>query len=155
MKSAVKEYLFITLISLAVLTVFFWPAAAGGRFLYQGDLTGSDLLELNVPRRILAAQAVLNGELPLWEPRIGCGVPLLAEGHPGTFYPTTVPFYGLFSPTAATTLTIISTLLIAMIGAYALARVQGASPLPSLLAALAFGLGGTFIFRLKNIIIII
>lgn len=150
MKSVVKEYLIITLVFLAILTVFYWPAVLGGRFLYQGDLTGSDLLELNVPRRILTAQAVLGGELPLWEPRIGNGTPLLAEGHPGTFYPTTVPLYGLLSPTAATTVTIISTLLIAMLGSYALARVQGASPLSSGLAALAFGLGGTFVFRLKN-----
>ena len=41
-----------------------------------------------------------------------------------------------------------------MAGSYALARGQGASPLPSFLAALAFGLGGTFIFRLKNLNII-
>ncbi|MBQ7569066.1 YfhO family protein [bacterium] len=139
----------VMLLFIAILALFFSPAAFQGKMIYSGDLNGSDLLDMNVPRRVLAANAVRDGELPLWEPRLSDGMCLFAEGQAGTFYPTTLPLYLVFSPTHATTLSILSTLLVAMLGCYAWSRLYGIQPLPSLIGAVAFGLGGAFIFRLK------
>ncbi|MDO5295659.1 MAG: YfhO family protein [bacterium] len=133
------------------LALFFYPAVLQNRLIYSGDLTGSDLLELNIPRRILAAEAVRDGELPLWEPKLGNGLPLLAEGQAALFYPTTVPLCLAFSHTQASNLNILLTLLTALLGSYALHRAYGLRTVPALLGSLAFGLGGIFIFRLKHL----
>ncbi len=149
-----KEFLCVTAVFLALIALFYYPAVFQNKLIYTSDLVSSDLLELNVPRRYLVAQAIKRGEIPLWEPRIGNGTLMYAEGHPGTFYPTTLPFYAFLPITAATNLSILSTLLVALWGGYWLARIYGCRPGAALIGALAFGLGGTFLFRLKNLNII-
>ena len=144
---ACKAALFFIL----VLGVFFYPAVLQNKLIYSGDLTGSDLLELNIPRRVLTSNAVRDGEIPLWEPKLGCGLPLLAEGQSAPFYPTTIPLYLTFSITRASNLNILSTLLIALLGSYALIRAYKIHSLPAVLGAVSFGLGGIFIFRLKHL----
>ncbi len=151
MKSHWREAGIVFLLTAVTLTVFFYPAVFQNRLIYSGDFTGSDLLELNIPRRALAAKAVAQGDLPLWEPRLGNGLPLLAEGQAGVFYPTTLPLYVLLSPTAATNCSILLTLGIAVLGGYLLARTYGVSPMSAFFCALAYGLGGAFVFRLKHL----
>ncbi len=146
-----QEALLVSCLFLIVLAVFFAPALFQDKLIYSGDFGSSDLLELNAPRRILAVQALRQGEIPLWEPRLSNGLPLLAEGQAGIFYPLSLPFYALFAPTLATNLTILGALFIAMLGSYWLARRYELQPLPSLLAALAYGLGGILIFRLRHV----
>ena len=146
-----REIWLVVLATAVILAAFFYPAVFQDRLVYSGDFTGSDLLELNLPRRVLAAQAVSQGEWPLWEPRLGNGLPLLAEGQAGVFYPTTLPLYLLLSPTAATNYSILLTLGIAVLGGYLLARTYGASPMSAFFCALAYGLGGAFVFRLKHL----
>ena len=141
----------ITLFFIIVLTIVFYPAVWQNKLIYSGDLTGSDLLELNVPRRALAAAAVRDGEVPLWEPKLGNGICLLAEGQSAPFYPTTLPLYLTLSLTQATNISILSSLLIAMLGSYALSRSYKLGPLAACFGGLAFGLGGIFIFRLKHL----
>ena len=151
MKSHWREAGIVFLLTAVTLMVFFYPAVLQNRLIYCGDYWGSDLLELNIPRRVLAAQAVAHGEAPLWEPRLGNGLPLLAEEQAGVFYPTTLPLYLSLSPTAATNYSILITLWAAMMGGYWLARTYGASPLAAFFAALAYGLSGSFVFRLKHL----
>lgn len=146
-----REVGIILLLTAVTLMVFFYPATLRKHLIYSGDFTGSDLLELNIPRRALAARTLAQGELPLWEPHLGNGVPLLAEGQAGVFYPTTLPLYMLFSLTAATNLSILLTLGVAMLGSYAWARTYKISPPAAFFCALAYGLGGAFIFRLKHL----
>ena len=149
-----KRWLELTALFLflaAVLALFFYPAVFQNRLIYSGDFSGSDLLELNVPRRVLAAQAVADGEAPLWEPKLGNGLPLLAEGQAGIFYPTTLPLYLALSATQATNYSLLLALLVAMAGGYAWARAYGVSPGAALLGAVTYGLGGAFVFRLKHL----
>lgn len=137
--------------ALLLLAVFFAPAVFGGKVLYSGDFSGSDLLEMNVPRRVLAAEAVRQGGLPHWTPLLGNGMPLLAEGQAGVFYPPNLPLFLALSPAAASNLSILAALLVALLGAYALARTHGLPPGAAALAALSFALGGVMIFRLKHL----
>lgn len=145
------EVVAVTLFLAAVLALFFYPAVWQNKLIYSGDFSGSDLLELNIPRRVLAAQAVAEGEVPLWEPKLGNGLPLLAEGQAGVLYPTTLPLYLALSATQATNYSLLLTLLVAMAGSYAWARSYGLSPGASLFAAVTYGLGGAFVFRLKHL----
>ncbi|MBQ7567452.1 hypothetical protein IJT17_01450 [bacterium] len=146
-----REFTIMSAAMAAMLAVFFFPAVFKNVLIYSGDFSGSDLLELNIPRRALAAEAVANGELPLWEARLGSGLPLLAEGQAGIFYPTTLPLYLSCSLTSATNYSLLLTLWIAMAGSYWLARSYGVSPMCAVFAALAYGLGGSFVFRLKHL----
>ena len=151
MKNHWGEAGLVFLVTAAALAVFFYPAVFQNRLIYSGDFTGSDLLELNIPRRALAAQAVAQGEMPLWEPRLGSGLPLLAEGQAGIFYPTTLPLFLTLPLTAAANYSILAALGAAMLGGYFWARTYGFSPGPALVCALAYGLGGAFVFRLKHL----
>ncbi len=150
MAKPILRFMGIVALCALMLAAMFYPVF-NRSLIYSGDCTGSDLLELNIPRRVLVAQALKQGELPLWEPKLGNGFSLLAEGQAGTFYPTTLPFYALFSPTTATNLSLLTTMLIAMLGSYWLARLYGLGPLPALFSAVTYGLGGAFIFRLKHL----
>lgn len=134
-----------------LLSLFFAPAVFGGKVLYSGDFSGSDLLEMNVPRRVLAAEAVRQGGLPHWTPLLGNGMPLLAEGQAGVFYPTNLPLFLALPPAAASNLSILAALLAALLGAYALARTHGLQPGAAAVSALSFALGGIMVFRLKHL----
>ncbi len=136
---------------LLILALFFTPALSGERVLYTADFSGSDLLEMNIPRRHLAAEAVRQGHLPHWTPLLGNGYPLLAEGQSGVFYPTTLPFFLALPLPLASNLTLLSTLAIALLGGYFLARIHGARPAAAAVSALAYGLGAVMVLRLKHL----
>ncbi|HEX3595416.1 MAG TPA: YfhO family protein [Polyangiaceae bacterium] len=59
-----------------------------------------DLESYFLPRFWLGARTLLHGQVPLWNPYEFAGIPLLATGQPGVFYPPTVLLFG-FLPRAA------------------------------------------------------
>ncbi|MBQ7567469.1 hypothetical protein IJT17_01535, partial [bacterium] len=146
-----RESIIVALSSILLLVLFLAPYLCTNSLIYSGDFGSSDLLELNIPRRILAAQAILQGRLPFWEAKLSNGLPLLAEGQAAVLNPfNTVP-YLLFSPTLATNICILITLFIALAGTYWLIRQLGLHPLAALTGAAAFALGGVFVFRLRHL----
>ena len=58
LKPYLLEYGLALLISLAASALLFAPAWLTSNLIYAGDYTGSDLLDMNLPLRFLAAQAV-------------------------------------------------------------------------------------------------
>ncbi len=149
-----REPLLVLLLSAAVTAAVFFPAVFQGKLIYQEDSAGSDSLDHNITRRCLAVQSITKyGEFPLWEPKIACGAPLFAESEAGIFHPTFL-LYFLPNTTLAVNLTIFSAILIAMLGSYAWSRCLGIEPLASGTAALAYGLGYTFLLRTEQLNII-
>ena len=146
-----KECIWAFLAGSALLFVFFAPYLCTGSLIYSGDFGSSDLLELNIPRRMLTAQTLCRGGLPLWEPKLSNGLPLLAEGQAAVFNPFSLLPFLLFSPTLAADLSIIITVLIAFTGTYWLIRQYGLHPLAAFLGAAAYSLGGVFIFHLHHL----
>ncbi|MGM9992173.1 MAG: YfhO family protein [Candidatus Bruticola sp.] len=132
-------------------SLLFAPIWFTSSFIYAGDYTGSDLLDMNLPLRFLAAQSVKRGSMPLWSPEIGCGFPLLAEGQAGVFYPSTLPLFMLFSVPWASNLSIISSLAIAFFGGYILGRVHGLSRQASCITALTAAFSPILVFRIKHL----
>lgn len=130
---------------------FFSPYIGQSQIPYVGDFTGSDLTELNIPLRFMAAEAIRSGELPLWTNLLSTGYPLLAEGQAGFFYPLNLISFPFLPLAASTNISIISTFFLASGFMYLLARRLGISSIGAAIGGIAFAYSGFFIFHLKHL----
>src|SRR5215475_688940 len=92
--------------------VYFLPA-----LLNHLILAPDDGRLFNAPLRVATAQIIRSGQLPLWNPYIFGGMPLFASAQGGLLFPPNW-FYLIFSPALATNLMVITTYMIAALGAY-------------------------------------
>lgn len=116
--------------------VYFLPV-----FIWNLTLVPGDGLTQNFGVRILIGRMLAAGQLPLWNPYIFAGTPLLASIYPGALYPPNWVF-AVFSPTVAMNIVVVTTYHLALIGTYLYARKIGATRIGALLAGLAFTFGG-------------
>jgi hypothetical protein len=112
-----------------------------------------DGMLFNVPLRVAAAQIVSSGYLPLWNPYIFGGMPLLAAAQGGLLFPLNW-FYVVFSPAVATDLMVISAYMVAALGAYLYARRTGASVPGAVATSLIWQWGGFLIGQISHINIV-
>jgi hypothetical protein len=148
-------------IALAVMGL---PGAIEGRLLGTGPLAADPVREaafagraprhvwdasgvlVHYPAELLAAREIRAGRLPLWNPYLGTGAPLLAEAHTAPLSPLLAPL--LLSPTERTYGWCLALrTVLAAAGAFVLARRRGLSMAASALAASGYALGGTLIAR--------
>lgn len=142
----------VPVVALATLAaVWVWPALGGGRLLYLGDFSGSDLVDLNLAQRSWLGAALRRLEWPVWCPLLHCGTPLFAEGQTGSLYPANTVLFALFRPALALGLAVAIHFLVAGLGAFKLARAHERSPMASLLAAIAFAFGGYMVARVRHL----
>ena len=82
------------LVALAALTlVFFWKIALTNRV-----LAGLDVFAYFYPYRDFASEALRAGRLPLWNPYLFMGAPLLANSQAAVLYPLHWPLIWLSTP---------------------------------------------------------
>jgi hypothetical protein len=112
-----------------------------------------DGMLFNVPLRVAAAQMVRSGHLPLWNPYIFSGMPLLGAAQGGLLFPLNW-FYLVFSPVVATDLMVISAYMLAACGAYLFARRTGASIAGAIVTSLIWQAGGFLIGQISHINIV-
>lgn len=122
--------------------IFFIPAWLGGVALVQGDGWVA-----NFPLRFLTGKIIRDGSLPLWNPYIFAGMPLLASIYPGALYPFNWIF-AVLSPGVAMQVVVITTYHIALIGAYHYARAIGATRFGALVSATLFTFGGYMVMSM-------
>src|SRR5262245_60239156 len=103
---------------------------------------GDDLTQ-NFPLRVLAGRQIRGGQLPLYNPYIWSGAPLLAGWNAGAAYPFTWLF-AVLPGTAAWVVNEVLTFWTAGLGLYAFLRVKRIGPVGAFLGALAFTAGGSF-----------
>src|SRR6266852_5834610 len=96
---------------------------------------------------------VLSGYLPLWNPYIFGGMPMLAAAQGGFLFPLNW-FYLVFSPAVATDLMVISAYMLAASGAYFFARRTGASIAGAITTSLIWQAGGCLIGQISHINIV-
>src|SRR5262249_58637157 len=131
---------FLTAATLILLPlIYFYPAVLGRIMLAPGD-GWTQILGI----RILIGEMIRDGRLPLWNPYIFSGMPLLASIQPGALHPSTWLF-AVLSPQAAMNWMVITTYHIALIGTYLYARRIGCNRVGSMIAGIAFGFGGYMI----------
>src|SRR5688572_15020724 len=127
---------------------YFLPAVWHGKVLCPAD----GLIQ-NVPFRVAAAQMIRSGYLPLWNPYIFSGTPFMASAQVGLLFPLNW-FYVFFSPIAATNLMVISSYLVAALGAYLFARRSGASVTGAVVTSLIWQWSGHLIGQISHINIV-
>ena len=101
--------------------IYFFPAT-WGKLIISPD----DGVIFNIPMRVVAANMVHAGHVPLWNPYMFGGMPLFGAAQAGVLFPLNW-FYLVFSIPLATNLMMLSTFALAALGAYLYARRSGAS----------------------------
>ncbi|MGE0131034.1 MAG: YfhO family protein [Blastocatellales bacterium] len=124
--------------------VYFFPAVMGEITLAPGD-GWTQILGI----RVLIGRMISQGQLPLWNPYIFAGMPLLASIQPGALYPATWLF-AIFSPQTAMNVMVITTYHVALIGTYLYARRIGMSRVGAIIAGVAFSFGGYMVAHLGH-----
>ena len=104
------------------------------------DLSGDNFLQ-NFPMRVLVGTDLIHGALPLWNPYLFSGTPLLGGFNAGAAYPVTwltavLPIF------TAWTLTLAITYDVALAGMYLFLRRQGIASTAATFGAVTFALAG-------------
>ncbi len=115
----------------------YWRAAFG-----QGMFFFGDIARFFYPMRVLYADALAAGRLPLWQPEILAGFPLLAEMQIGALYPLHLFLFRVLPVDLALNYDILLHLTWLGVGMFLFARVRGISIAGAILAATAMTLGG-------------
>jgi hypothetical protein len=121
---------------IALPTVIFGVPALLGHAVLPGD----DLTQ-NLPLRILAGREIRAGHLPLLDPYIWSGAPLLAGWNAAAAYPLTWLF-AILPGTAAWTVNMIATWAVAGLGMFCFLRALRLASLASFLGAFSFAFAG-------------
>lgn len=117
--------------------LFYWRATLGLGMFFFGDIA-----RFFFPTRVLYADALRAGRLPLWQPEILTGIPLLAEMQTGALYPPHIILYRLLPVELALNYDILLHLAFLGAGIFLFARLRGISTGGALLASMALTLGG-------------
>jgi hypothetical protein len=140
---------YVAALAVTLAPIFYFLPAIRNHLVLGPD----DGMLFNVPLRVAAAQIVWSGHLPLWNPYIFSGMPLLAAAQGGLLFPLNW-FYLVFSPVVATDLMVISAYMVAALGAYLYARRTGASVAGALATSLIWQWGGFLIGQISHINIV-
>jgi hypothetical protein len=122
---------------LVVLPVLIFAVPA---FFGHTAVPGDDFTQ-NYPLRAFVGSQIRHGHVPLYDPYIWSGAPLLGGWNAGAAYPLTLLFV-VMPATAAWTLNLLATSWVASLGSFAFLRSSRLSPLPSFLGAFSFSFGG-------------
>jgi hypothetical protein len=125
--------------------IYFFPAVTGKVAIAPGDVWTS-----NLGVRVLLGLMLQQGELPLWNPYIFGGMPLLANVYTGALYPPNWVF-AIFSPAVALNLLMITTAQMALSGTYLFARRIGMARSGALVAGIIFTFSGFLIAHLEHL----
>lgn len=135
---------------LALLPLLFFYKIFLGNIIVSGDFSGSDLLDLHLPFKQILHERISNNQLPLWEPNLSLGFPVLAESQTGIFYPVNF-ILAYVSPYAALNSSIITVFTISILSTFWYLRLLGRSITACLFGSIAFSFSAFFITRFKHI----
>lgn len=126
----------VVVLAVLPVLVFVGPALLG-----YPAVSGDDAIQ-NFPLRAFSGQLLRSGHLPLWNPFIWSGSPLLGGLNAGSLYPGTLLF-AVMPAAAAWVANLLLVYWTGGLGLYALARQYGVRPLAALLGGLTYAFAGT------------
>ncbi|MGA3354684.1 MAG: hypothetical protein ABSD85_16115 [Acidimicrobiales bacterium] len=126
------------------LAVFALPALFGHMAVIGDDATQ------NYPLRELVANLIRHGHLPLFDPYVWSGAPLLGGWNAGAAYPF-ILFFVVLPGMVAWTLTLVVTWWVAGIGSFLFLRASRLASVPSFLGALSFSFAGAMTAQVSHI----
>jgi hypothetical protein len=140
--NAIKHILFFSLL-LVILVYHFKNVIFNGHSFIFGDAAIQ-----HYPHKVEYAKALDRGELILWQPLIGCGYPIHAEGEVGELYPLNLILFKVFNPLKAFNLSVFLHFMIGLFGMYILLIELKMSSLASFLGSIIFDFNS---FSINNI----
>ena len=105
---------------------------------HGGGLVGGDLYSYFFPQKAFYADELQAGRLPLWNPLVGHGYPVIAESQTGVFYPPNLLLYSWLDVNTAYNAQQIGHYIAAFLAMWLLARRLGLQFSGGALAALVF-----------------
>ncbi|MFQ5733499.1 MAG: hypothetical protein ACE5KM_16295, partial [Planctomycetaceae bacterium] len=121
-------------VSVAIaLTAVFWPGLWRG-----GGLIGGDTYSYYFPQKVVYAQQLADGEIPLWNSLAGHGYPLLAESQTGVFSPFHLIGYRFLSVNTAYNVVQLLHYALCFVFTWLYVRRIGRGPAAALFAGLVF-----------------
>ena len=144
-----KARLFTAPVTAAILMtlaplIYFLPSLLGAIVLCPDDA-----LTFGLPLRIAGAQMIHDGHLPLWNPYLFAGMPLLATGQSGLLFPLNWSFL-LLDARVAMNFIVIASYSAAGLGAFLYAQRSGASLLGAIVTALVWQMCGASIGQISH-----
>ncbi len=137
----------LAILSLALWHIFFFfPLASGQQVLDNGDIS-----RFSFPAGLEFAKSLAQRRLPLWEPAMGAGFPLLAEGNLSALYPPNVFLYRLFPIHLAISYEILFHLISLSMGMFFLCRAWQLGTGGALFAGLVLGFNGFTLAHLQHL----
>jgi hypothetical protein len=124
--------------------LYFFPATRGNLV-----ISPDDGVIFNIPIRVVVANLIHAGYVPLWNPYIFGGMPLFGAAQAGVLFPLNW-FYLLFSIPVATNLMMLSSYMLAALGAYLYARRSGASIAGAALTSLVWQWSGFLVGQIGH-----
>lgn len=149
-RGLVKNYwpaLAIIVIVFAFLSNLFFPKLS---LFVIPDYGRSDSWSLSIADSFYYSQEIKHNSLPIWNPHIGNGFPVFAEGQTGELFPLNIVLFKLFPFALAYNFTLAFSLITAATGTYLFCRSLKLSILAATFAGLVFSLGGFFTFHLQH-----
>jgi len=135
---------------LVLALIYFFKAALLQEVFITGDLTTSDLTNLNYPFRHFLDQCLKKGLLPLWTPDIYGGFPVFAESEMGGFYPPNLLLFFALPGYIAFNYSIILHFFLSGLFFFLYARSINLSTFASFIAGFSFAFSGFFVMHLKH-----
>jgi hypothetical protein len=146
----------VAIFALILLVLIFLNRAVRMEGVFFGaDEIGSDLLHFAYPyREFWATDYLKKGQVPLWNPYLGSGLPILAEAQTGIFYLPAIILYYFLRPEVAFNYLIIFCFVFAALGTYWFGRRIGLRPAMAFFSASVFVLSGFMWGHLRHVPII-
>jgi len=130
--SRLRTILFVGAGSIGLTLLFWWPIWNGGGFI------GGDVYTYYFPQKVIYAEGLRQGEIPLWNSKTGHGYPLVAESQTGTFYPFHLLLYSQLDVNTAYNVNHLFHYVLAFVFTWLYARSCGLAGLAAGFTALAF-----------------
>jgi len=112
-----------------------------GRLWWGGGLVGGDVYSYSLPQKTFLADRLQAGEIPLWNPLVGQGYPVLGESQTGVVYPLHWLAYGLLETQTAWNFVLLVHYIAAFLAMTWCARQLGLTRSGALLAAVVYVYG--------------
>lgn len=120
-------------------------------FYVTPDYGRSDAWHLSIANKFYFAQELKKNHIPIWNPHIGTGYPIFAEGQTGTLFLPNLLLFRFIPFALAYNLDLIFTFVIAALGMYMFSRSINFNKLASTYSAIIFSLGGFFVVRIQHL----
>ncbi len=147
-------FIAIAVIFLLVIAFFYPLFYPEPKLIVTPDFGRSDAWHSSIAAKSILAQALHQRKLPLWEPTLGDGYPLFADGLVGALYLPTIFLFSLLPLVPAINILIVFSFIIGGLGMYVWLRLLGIYTLPAVFGGVTYMFSGIFITQIPHLMII-